>query len=65
MCWKGPPKKQNKPEQRNFSLVVKNSNDNMYLRTHGLSCLMNHEIGTHYVSMTSHLLRNSVMTCKN
>ena len=25
----------------------------MYLRKHGLSCLMNHEIGTHYVSATS------------
>ena len=40
----------NKPDRRHFSLVIKNTPDNLYLSETGIKCLMNHEIGTHYVS---------------
>ena len=50
MMWHGPNVKRNKPEARRHTLIIKNSPDNFYLRQHGIICLANHEIGTHYVS---------------
>jgi len=50
MMWHGPSVKQNRPEARKHTLIIKNSADNFYLRERGITCLANHEIGTHYVS---------------
>ena len=50
LVWRGPVARLNKPDRRHFSLVIKNTPDNLYLSETGIKCLMNHEIGTHYVS---------------
>nr|XP_006813054.1 PREDICTED: uncharacterized protein KIAA0895-like [Saccoglossus kowalevskii] len=47
MSSNGPHTKLNKPEARKFSLWIKDSVDNTYLRQQGILCLANHEIGTH------------------
>ncbi|XP_067946642.1 microtubule-associated tyrosine carboxypeptidase 1-like [Watersipora subatra] len=49
MMWHGPHVKQNRPEARKHTLIIKNSPDNFYLREQGIICLANHEIGTHYL----------------
>ena len=51
MMWVGPSQKFNKPEARKYSFIIKNSSDNVYLREDGIKCLVNHEIGSHYVSL--------------
>jgi len=40
----------NRPEARKFTLWLKQSTENVYLREHGIQSLMDHEIGTHFVS---------------
>lgn len=50
MMWHGPNLRYNRPELRRYSLIIKNSTENGYLRKNGLQCLANHEIATHYVS---------------
>lgn len=50
MMWHGPNQRYNKPEARKFTLIVKNSSENCFLRETGIVCLANHEIGTHYVT---------------
>ena len=47
----GPPKSANKPEKRQYSLLLKSTPDNPYLREQGILCLADHEIGTHFVSL--------------
>lgn len=49
MAWSGPMNKYNLPERRNYSMWIKNTADNMYLREIGILSLSNHEIGTHFV----------------
>jgi len=51
--WHGPNLKYNRPELRHYSLIIKNSTENLYLRKNGLQCLANHEISTHYVSFVT------------
>ncbi|XP_069124385.1 microtubule-associated tyrosine carboxypeptidase 1-like isoform X3 [Argopecten irradians] len=48
MMWVGPNVRSNKPEARNFSFWIRNSTDNVYITEHGIRCLANHEIGTHF-----------------
>ncbi|XP_064629107.1 microtubule-associated tyrosine carboxypeptidase-like isoform X2 [Lineus longissimus] len=48
LSWRGPCQHYNKPESRVFTLMFKNSNENPYLREHGIRCVMDHEIGTHF-----------------
>ncbi|XP_070568776.1 microtubule-associated tyrosine carboxypeptidase 1-like [Ptychodera flava] len=48
MSMTGPNTKLNKPEARRFSLWLKDSVDNAYLREGGIVCLADHEIGTHF-----------------
>ncbi|XP_038049335.1 uncharacterized protein KIAA0895-like [Patiria miniata] len=48
MSWRGPCLRYNKPEARKYSMWIKNSEDNVYLREHGIHCLANHEIATHF-----------------
>ena len=50
MQWQGPSVRYNRPEARKFTLWLKQSSENVYLREHGIKSLMNHEIGTHFVS---------------
>ncbi|XP_071956157.1 microtubule-associated tyrosine carboxypeptidase 1-like [Antedon mediterranea] len=51
MCWHGPCIQANRPEARTFNLLLQNSKENMFLREHGIVCLADHEIGTHYLRM--------------
>ncbi|XP_071800852.1 microtubule-associated tyrosine carboxypeptidase 1-like [Asterias amurensis] len=48
MCWHGPSLRYNRPEARKYFMWIKNSKDNLYLREHGIRCLANHEIATHF-----------------
>ncbi|XP_077977833.1 microtubule-associated tyrosine carboxypeptidase 1-like [Glandiceps talaboti] len=48
MAMTGPNTRLNKPEARKFSLWLKDSVDNAYLRERGITCLADHEIGTHF-----------------
>lgn len=50
MFWQGPNVRYNRPEARKFSLWLKKSSENVYLRELGIKSLMDHEIGTHFVS---------------
>lgn len=50
MVWHGPSVKYNKPEARKFTLCLKTSEENMFLRKYGIKGLADHEIGTHFVS---------------
>ena len=52
IIWKGPNLKCNRPEARKYTLLLNCNSDNMYLRSTGINCLANHEIGTHYVSFS-------------
>ncbi|XP_072021972.1 microtubule-associated tyrosine carboxypeptidase 1-like [Amphiura filiformis] len=47
--WFGPCNRYNKPEARKYSLWMKNSLDNAFLRDKGIKCLADHEIGTHFL----------------
>ncbi|XP_078618643.1 microtubule-associated tyrosine carboxypeptidase 1-like [Branchiostoma floridae x Branchiostoma japonicum] len=51
MQWRGPAQKYNRPELRRYSLWLQNSAENMYLRQHGIKCLVDHEVGTHFFRM--------------
>ena len=51
MMWHGPCQRYNKPEARRYTLIMKNSSENNFLRDVGIVCLANHEVGTHYVSL--------------
>ncbi|XP_071485128.1 uncharacterized protein [Diadema antillarum] len=48
MVWCGPSTKANRPEARKYSLWLKDSSENLFLREKGIICLANHEIGTHF-----------------
>ncbi|KAH3729396.1 hypothetical protein DPMN_055364 [Dreissena polymorpha] len=48
MMWQGPHVKYRKPEARKYSMWIKDSKDNNFLRVHGIRCLADHEIGTHF-----------------
>lgn len=50
MFWQGPSVRYNRPEARKFTLWLKQSSENVYLREYGIKSLMDHEIGTHFVS---------------
>ncbi|XP_019646994.1 PREDICTED: uncharacterized protein KIAA0895-like [Branchiostoma belcheri] len=51
MQWRGPAQKYNRPELRRYSLWLQNTAENMYLRQHGIKCLIDHEVGTHFFRM--------------
>jgi len=51
MTWHGPALKKNRPEERKYTLWLKNSTENAFLREKGITCLADHEIGTHYFRM--------------
>ncbi|CAH1229104.1 KIAA0895L [Branchiostoma lanceolatum] len=51
MQWRGPAQKYNRPELRKYSLWLQNTAENMYLRQHGIKCLVDHEVGTHFFRM--------------
>ncbi|XP_052808809.1 microtubule-associated tyrosine carboxypeptidase-like isoform X2 [Mya arenaria] len=48
MMWQGPHVKYKRPEARKYSMWIKDSKDNNFLRLHGIRCLSDHEIGTHF-----------------
>lgn len=50
MVWHGPNVRLNRPEDRKYTLWLKKSSENVYLREHGIQGLADHEIGTHFVS---------------
>jgi len=50
MMWHGPPARMFRPESRRFTLIIKNSTENQFLRERAVRCLADHEIGTHFVS---------------
>lgn len=52
MMWQGPHVKYRRPEARKYSMWIKDSKDNNFLREKGIRCLSDHEIGTHFVSLT-------------
>jgi len=62
MMWIGPHCKHNRPEARNYSFWIKNSDDNNFLREQGIRCLADHEIGTHFVSFINVKLYLSPMS---
>lgn len=65
MQWQGPSVRYNRPEARKFTLWLKQSSENVYLREHGIKSLMNHEIGTHFVSFfTKPLIIRNVKSVK-
>ena len=51
MMWQGPHVKYRRPEDRKYSMWIKDSKDNHFLRERGMRCLADHEIGTHFVSL--------------
>lgn len=53
MFWQGPSVRYNRPEARKFTLWLKQSTENVYLREHGIQSLMDHEIGTHFLRATN------------
>jgi len=53
MIWQGPSVRYNRPEARKFTLCLKQSSENVYLREHGIKSLMDHEIGTHFLRATN------------
>lgn len=53
MFWQGPSVRYNRPEARKFTLWLKQSSENVYLREHGINSLMDHEIGTHFLRATN------------
>lgn len=50
MVWHGPNVRFNRPEARRFTLFLRRTQDNMFLRERGIRGLADHEIGTHFVS---------------
>lgn len=52
MSWVGPETKLNRPESRRYTLLIKSSSENNFVRERGIECLADHEIGTHYVSFS-------------
>ena len=56
MVWRGPRRKKLRPENRRCTLVITNSSENQYLRQKAVRCLADHEIGTHFVSLTHYLI---------
>lgn len=48
MMWQGPHVKYKRPEDRKYSMWIKDSKDNHFLRERGMRCLADHEIGTHF-----------------
>ncbi|KAK3595221.1 hypothetical protein CHS0354_021536 [Potamilus streckersoni] len=48
MMWQGPHVKFQRPEDRKYSIWLKDANDNNFIREHGMRCLADHEIGTHF-----------------
>lgn len=46
---KGYARKHNKPEKRNYTLMLSSNPGNLYLREKAIIALADHEIGTHYV----------------
>ncbi|XP_045197578.2 uncharacterized protein LOC123552187 isoform X1 [Mercenaria mercenaria] len=48
MMWQGPHVKYRRPEARKYSMWIKDSKDNNFLREKGIRCLSDHEIGTHF-----------------
>ncbi|KAG5442540.1 hypothetical protein CSKR_108734 [Clonorchis sinensis] len=48
MCSTGIDKNGNIPRQRKFTMLLKTNEENTYLRERGITCLMDHELGTHY-----------------
>ena len=61
MLWQGPNVRYNRPEARKFTLWLKKSNENVYLREHGIKSLMDHEIGTHFVSFLCQVFRGYML----
>ena len=61
MLWQGPNVRYNRPEARKFTLWLKRSSENTYLRQHGIKSLMDHEIGTHFVSFS--LFQSQIANC--
>jgi len=53
MMWHGPNLRLNRPERRKYTLLIRNAADNNFLRRTGITCLMDHEIGTHYFRMVN------------
>nr|XP_054753362.1 uncharacterized protein LOC129259115 [Lytechinus pictus] len=49
MAWYGPNARANRPEARKYSLWLKDSTENLFLRETGIICLADHEIGTHFL----------------
>ncbi|XP_025097973.1 uncharacterized protein KIAA0895-like isoform X2 [Pomacea canaliculata] len=49
MVWSGYRMKLNRPEFRRYALWINGSNENPFLRTKGMLCLLDHEIGTHFL----------------
>jgi hypothetical protein len=53
----GPQRKNNKPENRSYKLIVRSdpendlSNDNLFVREHSFDALLDHELGTHFFRM--------------
>ena len=56
MVWTGPVVNANKPELRRYSLWINGSDESNYMRESGIKCLMDHEIGTHFVSFFSNFI---------
>ena len=51
MMWQGPHVKYKRPEDRKYSMWIKDAKDNNFIRERGMRCLADHEIGTHFVSL--------------
>ena len=51
----------NKPEFRKYTLFISIRKDNIFLREYGIQCLLDHEIGTHFVSTTLILLHTFII----
>lgn len=64
MVWKGLEVKYNRPEMRCYSLWLNSTKENPYLRKYGMCCLLDHEIGTHFVSFIIFCIRNSIKQYK-
>lgn len=55
MVWHGPNVRFNRPEARKFTLFLKRTQDNIFLRERGIRGLADHEIGTHFVSFLNEI----------
>ena len=50
--WQGPHARFKRPEDRKYSMWIKDAKDNNFIREYGMRCLADHEIGTHFVSFS-------------